>query len=104
MRVVHLCEELTLTADSPPSLALSIETDRLFSNIFTLLSTDCGFMAGSSSRSSRGGGGRGLEPGVVAGSPGEGRVSGLGGGTVGSEFIIVSCIPGLKPRFGGPGM
>lgn len=52
-------------------------------------------MAGSSSRSSRGGGGRGLEPGVITGSPGEDSVSGLGGGIAGSEFIIVSCIPGL---------
>ncbi len=95
MTAAHLCEEHTLTADVSPSLALSIETDRLFSNILTLLSTDCGFMAGSSSRSSRGGGGRGLEPEVLAGSLGEDSVSGLGGGIVGSEFIIGSCIPGL---------
>lgn len=92
---LQACEGLTLSADDSPSLALSIETDRLFSNILTLLSTDCGFMAGSSSRSSRGGGGRGLELGVTAGSPGEDSVSGLGGGIVGSEFIVGSCIPGL---------
>lgn len=87
--------ERTLRTDDSPSFALSIETDRLFSNILTLLSTDCGFMAGSSSRSSRGRGGRGLELGVTAGSPGEGRASGLGGGMVGSEFIMGSCNPGL---------
>ena len=96
MTAVHLCEQRTLgAADSPPSLALSIETERLFSNILTLLSTDWGFMAGSSSRSSLGRGGRGLEPGVIAGSPGEGSASGLGGGMVGSELIMGSCIPGL---------
>lgn len=91
----NLCDKLTLSAVDSPSLALSMETDRLFSNILTLLSTDCGFMAGSSSMSSRGGGGRGFEPGEIPGSPGEGRVSGLGGWIWGSEFIIGSCIPGL---------
>lgn len=45
------------------SFLFSMEADLLFSNIFTLVSTDCGFMAGSSSSSAgAGGGGRGLVP------------------------------------------
>lgn len=52
------------------SFLFSNDADLLFSNILTLVSTDCGFIAGSSSSSVRfGGGGSGL----VA----EGRTSGL---------------------------
>lgn len=88
--------ERTLSTDvSTTSLARSIETERLFSNILTLFSTDCGFIAGSSSGSSRGGGGRGLEVGVVPGSAGEGRASGLEGETGGSEFLKGSSSPVL---------
>lgn len=46
---------------SAVSLTRSTDTERLFSNILTLLSTDWGFMAGSSSSSSLGGGGNCLE-------------------------------------------
>ena len=47
------------------SFLFSTDADLLFSNIFTLVSTDCGFIAGSSSSSARaGGGGSGL---VLAG-------------------------------------
>lgn len=62
------------------SLARSTDTERLFSNIFTRVSTDRGFIAGSSPASG-GGGGRGL----FTGSGSAGRVSTLGGGAV-SEF------------------
>lgn len=80
----YICEgeEFTLVTDeSPTSLALSTDTERLFSNILTLVRTDCGRMAGSSCGTS-------LEGTGFEVSTGEGeRVSTLGGGVgLVSEF------------------
>lgn len=74
--------ELTLGVLSAVSLARSTDTERLFSNIFTRVSTDCGFIAGSSAASGGGGGGRGF----FSVSVSAGRVWTLGGGRV-SEFM-----------------
>lgn len=68
-------KQLTLFPDaSPASLTLSTDTERLFSNILTLVRTDCGRMAGSSCSSSLAGRGFG-----VSTKDGEGA-SALGGG------------------------
>lgn len=64
---------------SPASLALSTDTERLFSNILTRVRTDCGRMAGSSCVASTG--------------DGEGDVCALGGGGGGVGLPSELAVP-----------